>query len=86
MVKQISDNEIYLLIKYIKSVLWNVAKRRSCIEDAWYPNVNDINMHGTTVKTVNCVYRYVDLLYYKQRILLHVSATYCGIFPLFIIQ
>ena len=28
-VKQISDNEIYLLIKYIKSVLWKVAKRLS---------------------------------------------------------
>ena len=34
MVKQISDNEIYLLIKYIKSVLWKVAKRLSYIEDA----------------------------------------------------
>jgi len=33
-VKQISDNEIYLLIKYIKSVIWKVAKRLSCIEDA----------------------------------------------------
>ena len=33
-VKQISDNEIYLLIKYIKSVLWRVAKRLSCIQDA----------------------------------------------------
>ena len=33
-VKQISDNEIYLLIKYIKSVLWRVAKRLSFIEDA----------------------------------------------------
>ena len=32
--KQISDNEIYLLIKYIKSVLWSVAKRLSNIEDA----------------------------------------------------
>ena len=29
-----SDNEIYLLIKYIKSVLWRVAKRLSCIENA----------------------------------------------------
>ena len=29
-----SDNEIYLLIKYIKSVLWRVAKRLSYIEDA----------------------------------------------------
>ena len=27
--QQISDNEIYLLIKYIKSVLWRVAKRLS---------------------------------------------------------
>jgi len=27
--KQISDNEIYLLIKYIKSVLWRVVKRLS---------------------------------------------------------
>ena len=35
-VKQISDNEIYLLIKYIKSVLWRVAKRLSYIEDARY--------------------------------------------------
>ena len=33
-VKQITDNEIYLLIKYIKSVLWKVAKRLSYIEDA----------------------------------------------------
>jgi len=33
MVKQISDNEIYLLIKYIKSVLWRVVKSLSCIED-----------------------------------------------------
>jgi len=29
MVKQISDNEIYLLIKYIKRVLWRVVKRLS---------------------------------------------------------
>jgi len=33
MVKQISDNEIHLLIKYIKIVLWRVAKRLSYIED-----------------------------------------------------
>ena len=26
MVKQISDSEIYFLIKYVKSVLWGVAK------------------------------------------------------------
>ena len=35
MVKQISDNEIYLSIKYIKSVLWRVAKYLSYIEEAW---------------------------------------------------
>ena len=39
-VKQISDNEIYLLIKYIKSLLWRVAKRLSYIQDAWCPKVN----------------------------------------------
>jgi len=39
-VKQISDNEIYLLIKYIKSVLWRVAKRLSYIEDARRLKVN----------------------------------------------
>jgi hypothetical protein len=33
-VKKISDNEIYLFIKYIKNVLWRVAKRLSYIEDA----------------------------------------------------
>jgi len=33
-VKQISDNEIYLLFKYIKSFLWRVAKCLSYIEDA----------------------------------------------------
>jgi hypothetical protein len=33
-VKQISDNKIYFLIKYTKSVLCRVAKRLSCIEDA----------------------------------------------------
>jgi len=34
MIKQISDNEIYLFIKYIKSILWRVAKRLSYIQDA----------------------------------------------------
>ena len=33
-VKQISYNEIYLLIKYIKSVVWRVAKCLSYIEEA----------------------------------------------------
>ena len=34
-VKQISGNEIYLLIEYIKSVPWRVAKSPSYIQDAW---------------------------------------------------
>ena len=33
-VKEISDNEIYLLIKYIKSLLRKVAKSLSYIEEA----------------------------------------------------
>ena len=39
-VKQISVNEMHLLIKYIKSVLWRIAKRLSYIEDAWCLKVN----------------------------------------------
>jgi len=31
---------MYLLIKYIKSLLWRVAKRLSYIEDAWCLKVN----------------------------------------------
>ena len=41
MVKQISDNEIYLLIKYIKSVLWRVAKRLSYKEGPRCLKVNE---------------------------------------------
>jgi hypothetical protein len=41
-VKQISGNEIYLLIKYIKSVLRRAAKRLSYIEDARCLKVNKI--------------------------------------------
>ena len=32
-------------------------------------------MRNTTNK---CIHRYANLLYYEQRSLLHVSATYCG--------
>jgi len=37
-------NEIYLLIKYIKSVLWRVVKRLSYIEDARCLKVKSISM------------------------------------------
>ena len=45
-VKQISDNEIYLLIKCITSVLWRVAKRLSYIEDARCLKVNLVARWG----------------------------------------
>jgi hypothetical protein len=32
----------------------------------------------TTNTTNKCTYRYVNLSYFKQRALLHISATYCG--------
>ena len=40
--KQISDNEIYLLIKYIKSVPWRVAQRLSYIEDVRCLKVKEV--------------------------------------------
>jgi len=59
MVNQISDNEICLLIKYIKSVLWRVAKRLSYIEEARCLKVNhmhDPNMHSScTLHAFSCV-------------------------------
>jgi len=51
MVKQISDNEIYVLIKYIKSVLCRVAERLSYIEDARRLKVN-----VTSVMTRNAIH------------------------------
>jgi len=42
--KVISDNEIYLLIKYIKSVLWRLAKRLSYIEEARCLKVNHLRL------------------------------------------
>ena len=38
--KQISGNEIYLLITYIKCILWRVTKRLSYTEDARCLKVN----------------------------------------------
>ena len=46
-VKHISDNEIYLLIKYIKSVLWRVVKRLSYIENARCLRVKIGLVHST---------------------------------------
>ena len=48
-VKQISNNEIYLLIKYIKSVLWRVAKQPSYIEDARCLKVKSVIKRGQVI-------------------------------------
>ena len=53
-VKQISDNEIYLLTKYIKSVPWRVAKRLSYIEDARCLKVNGTDKYNTVTLTAFC--------------------------------
>ena len=55
-VKQISDNEIYLLIKYIKRVLWKVAKRLSYIEDARCLKVKENNVFRMPVSVYFCRY------------------------------
>ena len=47
-VKQISDNEIYLLIKHIKSLLWRVAKSLSYIEEARCVKVNEVEAYQAT--------------------------------------
>ena len=45
-----SDNEIYLLITYIKSVLWRVAKLLSYIEDVRCLRVNDASRFHRLVR------------------------------------
>ena len=58
MAKQISDNEIYLLIKYIKSVLWRVVKRLSYIQDARCLKVNFIQyiLTSTNINVMRSVF------------------------------
>ena len=53
-VKQISDNEIYLFIKYRKSVLWRVAKCLSYTEDARCLKVKAAGclVHGSTASNL----------------------------------
>ena len=54
-VTQVSDNEIYLLIKYIKSVLWRVAKCLSYIEEARCLKVNMFIKFPCTIYVCVCV-------------------------------
>ena len=51
-VKQIPDNEIYLLNKYIKSVLWRVAKRLYYKQDARCLKVKQTWITSSTWKEV----------------------------------
>ena len=53
-VKQITDNEIHLLIKYTKSVLWRGAKHLSYIEDARCLKVNTESGIVTPCKWASC--------------------------------
>ena len=48
-VKQISNNEIHLLIKCIKSVLWRVAKRLSYTQDARCLKVKTVDKRPSSV-------------------------------------
>jgi len=55
MVKQISDNEIYLLIKCIKSVHCRLAKRLSYIEDARCLKVNWRVWSTSSIPTIDLI-------------------------------
>ena len=52
-----SDNEIYFLIKYIKSVLWRVAKCLSHIEEARCLKVNYMTNFCTGISS-SCEIRF----------------------------
>ena len=58
---------MYLLIKYVKSVLWRVAKCRSYTEDARCPNVNYqwlCNIIFYRIRLIYYVYSTVWIVYY----------------------
>ena len=71
-VNQISVNEIYLLIKYIKSVLWRVAKRLYYIEDTRYlkvkskPMWKEYGRECMTQKAFKLLFLNFALFYIKQ--------------------
>jgi len=55
------NNEIYLLIKYIKSVLWRVAERLSYVEDAWCLKVKEALYIHTWKKPQSYVFFFLAL-------------------------
>jgi len=62
-VKQISDNEIYLLIKYTKSFLWRAAKHLSYTEDTWCLKVNN---NQNTVQQVGSKYCICNIVTWRM--------------------
>ena len=69
MVKQISDNEIYLLIKSIKSVLWRAAICLSYTEDArcLKVNISMLSISGFIVLDLNTCHMLNDFYYYHTQ-------------------
>ena len=71
-VKQMSDNEIYLLIKYIKSVLWKVVKCLSYTEEARYLKVNQgsstlyYEMQPLPLRTLFCLAVIMKTVFYGR--------------------
>ena len=63
-VKQISDNEIYLLINYIKIVLWRVAKRLSYIEDAQCLKVKLFVLHCCHVTRITLLCQLFNMFWH----------------------
>ena len=55
-----SNLEIHLLSKYIKSVLWRVAKRLSYIEDARCLKVKSFISEGTNLRPIEVIKSYVE--------------------------
>ena len=56
-------NEIYLLIKYIKSFLWRVAEHLSYIQDAWCINVNAQHVSDVNTSILRSLRLIVDLFH-----------------------
>jgi len=86
MIKQISDNEIYLLIKYIRSVLWRLAKRLSYKQDARFLKGKGAARQKTLHKSLFILKYYETfkaLGRRKQHVVLNVSISFVSSVELF---
>ena len=69
-VKQISGNEIYLLIKYIKSVIWRVRKCLSCTEDARCLKVNiEVFVFEEVWRNISESFKYIYIFFFQVKFL-----------------